>query len=92
MRLESVEGIATLTNANGKTLSVRAGMKLYSGYTIATDAQSYAYVSLDSSKVVKLDANSQVEIRKQGETRWRFCSLVARYSSTLNNRLLPTSP
>ena len=35
MRLESVEGIATLTNANGKTLSVRAGMKLYSGYTIA---------------------------------------------------------
>lgn len=67
MRLESVEGIATLTNANGKTLSVRAGMKLYSGYTIATDAQSYAYVSLDSSKVVKLDANSQVEIRKQGD-------------------------
>ncbi len=41
-------------------------MKLYSGYTISTSAKSYAYVSLDSTKVVKLDASTKVEVRKSG--------------------------
>lgn len=57
MRLEKVEGEAELKNANGKTLSVRGGMKLYSGYTVSTAAESYVYISLDSTKAVKLDAS-----------------------------------
>lgn len=67
MRLERIEGTVELTSAGGAALSARAGMKLYSGYTLSTKAASYAYVSLDSSKVIKLDANSQVEVRKQGQ-------------------------
>ena len=63
MRLEATEGTVTLKNSSGKSLSVREGMKLYSGYTLKTSAKSYAYVTLDSSKVVKLDANSEVEVR-----------------------------
>ncbi len=63
MRLTAVEGTVTLKNINGKALSVREGMKLYSGYTLSTSTKSYAYVTLDSQKVIKLDANSKVEIR-----------------------------
>ena len=66
MRLEAAEGTVRLSNAGGKTLSVRNGMKLYSGYSLATEAESYAYVSLDSTKAVKLDAGSQAQISKEG--------------------------
>ena len=65
MRLESTEGTVSIQNANGRAVSLRDGMKLYSGYTVSTGAKSYAYISLDDSKVVKLDANSEAEIRKQ---------------------------
>ena len=66
MRLQSTTGTVSLKNASGKSVSVREGMKLYSGYTISTSAKSYAYVSLDSTKVVKLDASTKVEVRKSG--------------------------
>lgn len=66
MRLQSTTGTVSLKNASGKSVSIREGMKLYSGYTISTSAKSYAYVSLDSTKVVKLDASTKVEVRKSG--------------------------
>lgn len=66
MRLESIEGTVTVCNGSGRALSLREGMKLYSGYTLSTDAESYAYVTLDETKVVKLDAGSQAELRKDG--------------------------
>ena len=66
LRLTATEGTVTLKNSSGKTLSVRDHMKLYSGYVLSTSAKSYAYVTLDSSKVVKLDANTKVELRKSG--------------------------
>lgn len=67
MRLVSTEGTVTLTNQNGKTLSIREDMKLYSGYTVKTSAASYAYISLDEKKAIKLDASTAVEIRKSGK-------------------------
>ena len=66
MRLTATEGTVTLKNSSGKALSVRDDMKLYSGYVLTTAAKSYAYVTLDSTKVVKLDANTKVEVRKSG--------------------------
>ena len=66
LRLVATEGTVTLRNSSGKTLSVRDDMKLYSGYVLSTSAKSYAYVTLDSTKVVKLDAGTEVEIRKSG--------------------------
>lgn len=66
MRLQSTTGTVSLKNASGKSVSIREGMKLYSGYTLSTSSKSYAYVSLDSSKVVKLDASTMVQVKKSG--------------------------
>lgn len=62
LRLESVEGSASVKNASGKALTSRSGMRLYSGYEIATEKASYAYFSLDSTKAVKMDASSKGEV------------------------------
>ncbi len=67
MRLVKTEGKVTVGNQSGKTLSIRDNMKLYSGYTISTDAESYAWLTLDAEKAVKLDANSALEVRKKGK-------------------------
>ncbi len=67
MRLVKTEGKVTVGNQSGKTLSVRDNMKLYSGYTISTDAESYAWLTLDAEKAVKLDASSALEVRKKGK-------------------------
>lgn len=67
LRLTSTEGTVTLTNQNGKSLSQREDMKLYNGYTVTTDAASYAYISLDDTKAVKLDASSSAQVKKNGK-------------------------
>ena len=67
LRLEKTEGTVKVSNASGKSVSITEGMRLYSGYTIATGKNSYAYVSLDSTKAVKLDASSKVEVQKSGK-------------------------
>jgi len=66
MRLEKAEGTVTIANKNGKAVSVREGAKLYNGYAITTAAASYAYISLDADKIIKLDASTVVEVRQSG--------------------------
>ena len=66
MRLQSASGTVSVKNASGKSVSIREGMKLYSGYTLSTSSKSYAYASLDSTKVVKLDASTKVQVKKSG--------------------------
>lgn len=68
MQLTKTEGTVTVANASGRGLSVREKMRLYSGYVIKTGLASYAWVALDSTKLVKLDANSEVEIHKNGKS------------------------
>ncbi len=65
MRLEKAEGSVQLTNRDGRALSLREGMKLYSGYGVATGEGSCAYIRLDADRAVKLDANTRVTILKQ---------------------------
>ena len=67
LRLEKAEGTVKVSNAAGKSVTITDGMRLYSGYTIATEKSSYAYVSLDSTKAVKLDASSKAEVLKSGK-------------------------
>ena len=67
LRLEKTEGTVTVESASGKSLSLRNGMRLYSGTKIKTSEGSYAYISLDSGKAVKLDASSESEVRKSGK-------------------------
>ena len=67
LRMEKTEGTVTVESASGKSLSLRNGMRLYSGTKIKTSEGSYAYISLDSGKAVKLDASSESEVRKSGK-------------------------
>ena len=67
LRLEKTEGTVKVSNASGKSVTVTKGMRLYSGYTNSTEKDSYAYVSLDSTKAVKLDASSKAEVQKSGK-------------------------
>ncbi len=67
MRLEKTEGSVELTNQAGRTLSLREGMKLYSGYQVSTGDASCAYIRLDADRVVKLDANTAVSLLKQDQ-------------------------
>ncbi|MBR4182350.1 MAG: leucine-rich repeat protein [Lachnospiraceae bacterium] len=66
LRLEQTEGSATLKNANGTAKTIKAGMKLYNGDDLSTDKSSYAYISLDSTKAVKVDESSSVTIKQNG--------------------------
>lgn len=66
LRLVAVEGEVGLLTQNGKDIPVFADMKLHNGYRLTTALASYAYISLDDTKVIKLDSLSEVEIRKQG--------------------------
>lgn len=67
LRLEKTEETVSVSTAAGTAVKVREGMRLYSGYTVETGAGSYAYISLDGDKAVKLDASSRVEVLSSGK-------------------------
>lgn len=67
MQLSSVQGTVKVTNPSGRGLSLRSNMRLYSGYQVETLGKSYAWINLDNSKLIKLDASSKAEIRKSGK-------------------------
>ena len=67
MQLMKTEGTVSVSNSNGRPLSVRDRMRLYSGYHVETKARSYAWINLDDTKLAKLDAVSEVEVRKSGK-------------------------
>lgn len=67
IRIENVIGKGTsVLNIAGKKLSARKKMKLYSGYKVTTSRKNYVYMSMDSSKAIKQDQNSKVQLKKQG--------------------------
>lgn len=67
MKLEKTEGTVTLKTQNGTARKITTGMRLYSGNTLATAASSYAFVSLDSSKAVKLDEKTSTTLCQSGK-------------------------
>ncbi|MDR0821641.1 MAG: FecR family protein [Oscillospiraceae bacterium] len=67
IRLESYTGTAAVKSASGKNITITSKLKLLNGYTVTTGAKSYAFISLDDSKAIKLDASSAVEVRKSGK-------------------------
>lgn len=68
MRLAATSGTrVTLKTLNGTTRRITNGMRLYNGNIIETGSGSYAYISLDSSKAVKVDANARVQVRQDGK-------------------------
>lgn len=67
MRLSKTEGTVSVSNHNGKTISLIKEMKLYDGYHVKTEESSYAWIALDDTKAVKLDAVSEVEVQQKGK-------------------------
>ena len=67
IQLMKTEGSVSVTNGSGRALSVFEDMRLYNGYHAKTAEKSYAWASLDSSKLIKLDEVSEAEVRKAGK-------------------------
>jgi len=67
MRLAKTEGTVSVTNKNGRDMGTKADMKLFNGYNLGTEQASYAWIGLDDSKIIKLDAVSEAEIQKKGK-------------------------
>ena len=67
MRLARAEGCVFLKNEAGTELSFRENMRLYSGNTVETEADSRAGISLDKTKIVTLDEESFVSLHQNGK-------------------------
>lgn len=67
LRLESTEGTVQMKDAAGKAIKANKGTRLYNGYSLSTQKASYAFVSLDSSKAVKLDASTTATVFQSGK-------------------------
>lgn len=67
MRLRKTEGRVGVSDGEGKAVELTDNLGLYSGYGVDTSTESYAWIDLDSVKLAKLDADSRMEITKEGK-------------------------
>ena len=67
IRLTKTTGTVAISKSSGKSISLLKNMRLYNGYHVSTDEESYAWINLDDSKLLKEDAESEVEVRKDGK-------------------------
>ncbi|WP_300415132.1 FecR family protein [uncultured Oscillibacter sp.] len=67
IRLTKTTGTVEISKSSGKSVSLLKNMRLYNGYHVETDEESYAWINLDDSKLLKEDAASEVEVRKDGK-------------------------
>lgn len=67
MQLMKTEGSVSISDGEGKAVSLFEKMRLHSGYQMKTEESSYAWINLDSSKLIKMDAASTVAIQKSGK-------------------------
>ena len=64
MHLKKTEGSVDVADGAGNALAPAENLSLYSGYTVATQTESYAWINLDAVKLAKMDAESAIEIVK----------------------------
>jgi len=67
VQLAKTEGTVAISNSSGRAVSLIEKMRVYSGYHLRTEEASYAWLNLDSAKLCKLDAVSEMEVRKSGK-------------------------
>ena len=67
IRLTKTTGTVEISKNSGKSISLLKNMRLYNGYHVSTSEESYAWVNLDDSKLLKEDAESEIEVRKDGK-------------------------
>ncbi len=79
--LTKVEGELELIDRRGKDVLPKENLHLFDGSIMATHKQSYAWMNLDSKRLVKLDQESQMEIRKNRKK----LEIVMQYGSLFFN-------
>lgn len=67
MELVKTEGSVDVLDDEGTDVPVNEKMKLHSGYDLKTAVESFAWINLDSVKLAKMDADSEIEIQKNGK-------------------------
>lgn len=67
MRMEKTEGTVKVLSSSGKEVALLKKMKLKSGNKINTEEESYAWITLDDAKLLKMDAVSEAGVRKKGK-------------------------
>ena len=67
MRLMKTDGSVSLTDSSDAPLSVREGMRLYSGSTLSTAEKSRAGILLDDTKAVTLNELSRASLQGEGK-------------------------
>ncbi|MFI3177184.1 MAG: FecR family protein [Eubacteriales bacterium] len=67
MRIESMEGSVVLRNSNQEEVDPSEGMRMFDGHTLSTGDDSYALISLDDSKAVQLNGNSDLTFVSSGK-------------------------
>ena len=67
MWLSKTQGIVAVYDTANKPQKATGNMKLLSGYNIATSAASYAWINLDDTKLVEMDALSKVKFTSTGK-------------------------
>lgn len=67
MRLARTEGSVLVKDEAGTALSWQENMRLYSGNTVETEAESRAGISLDAEKTITLDEKSLVSLHQHGK-------------------------
>ena len=67
MFLRKTEGTVAVADAGGADVAPEENLGLYSGYTVGTKAESFAWIDLDKVKLAKLDENSTAAITKDGK-------------------------
>ena len=67
MHLRKTTGEVWVSDEKAKDVPLAEDLGLYSGYRVDTWAESYAWIDLDAVKLTKMDADSQVEIEKEGK-------------------------
>lgn len=67
MKLLKTEGTVAVLDKNQASVSLFKGMKLQNGYEVATSTASYAWINLDDTKLIKLDALTNVGVEQNGK-------------------------
>lgn len=67
MHLMRTQGAVGVVDEKGKDVETAEQLKLYSGYQVDTQEESYAWINLDNVKLTKMDSESEIEIRKEGK-------------------------
>lgn len=67
MRLSMHEGTVTVIGPSNMSQNISDNMEILSGNHIVTDLSSYAWINLDDTKLVKMDALSEIQITKDNK-------------------------